>query len=264
MKWISSQGGRATGAVNRGLHAERVYHVVCKPLTLLVLVVLMQGCIGAGDGHEEYAVARVQDFEITGDGSDESWDRAEWIELTQRAAPEELLTTKAKMLYSQTGIYVLFHCEDRVLSATMEGDFMDLWEEDVVEVFLWPDESDPVYFEYELSPLNYELAILVSNDDGDLVRWQPFHYEEDRQTRRATAVQGGEKKSGRAVDSWTAEFFIPYKLLRPLENVPPEPGTTWRANLYRVDYDDEKIGWSWQLTESSYHEYEKFGTLSFE
>lgn len=235
-----------------------------KQPVLLVLIFLMQGCMGADEMNDVYLVARVHDFEITGDGSDESWNSAEWIELTQRASPEDLLTTKAKISYSQTGIYFLFHCEDRTLSATMEEDFMDLWKEDVVEVFLWPDESDSVYFEYELSPLNYELAILVSNNEGDLVRWQPFHYEKDRQTRRATAVQGGEKKSGETVDSWTAEFFIPYKLLRPLKNVPPEPGTTWRANVYRVDYDEERIGWSWQLTESSYHEYEKFGTLSFE
>ena len=41
------------------------------------------------------------------------------------------------------------------------GDFLDLYNEDVVEVFLWPDESFPVYFEYEVSPLNYELPIII-------------------------------------------------------------------------------------------------------
>lgn len=231
---------------------------------LIALTALMQSSMKVDNSNDTYTVAYVDDFEVTGEGDDEAWDEAEWLQLTQRASSDDALTTKAKALYSESGLYFLFYCEDRTLSATMDEDFMDLWKEDVVEVFLWPDEADPVYFEYELSPLNYELAILVSNEEGDLVRWQPFHYEEDRQTRRATTVQGGEKKSGGSVESWTAEFFIPYKLLRPLKNVPPESGTTWRANFYRVDYDEEQIGWSWQLTESSYHEYERFGTLSFE
>lgn len=144
------------------------------------------------------------------------------------------------VLSSESGIYFLFYCEDKKLTATMNTDFMDLWEEDVVEVFLMPDEDSPVYFEYEISSLNYELPILISNDNGDLVRWKPFHYDADRKTMHATSVLGGEKKSNSVVKSWSAEFFIPYKLLRPLNNIHPQPGTEWRANLYRIDYDEAK------------------------
>jgi hypothetical protein len=128
-----------------------------------------------------YRVAKTVDFEITGDGSSENWERARWLKLVQLrpAKNDGILSTKAKALYSQTGIYFLFHCEDRMLTATMDANFMDLWKEDVVEVFLWPDEAVRAYFEYELSPLNYELAILVSNIDGELHRRQPFHHETD-------------------------------------------------------------------------------------
>lgn len=150
----------------------------------------------------------------------------------------------------------------------MNSDFMDLWKEDVVEVFLWTDESSPVYFEYEISPLNYELPILISNitsnQKEDLVRWQPFHYDPDRKTRHATDVQGGEKKSNAIISGWSAEVFIPYKLLRPLNNISPKAGTKWRTNLYRMDYDNKRASWSWQLTSKSFHEYEKFGILLFD
>ncbi|NLH16473.1 MAG: hypothetical protein GX455_07840, partial [Phycisphaerae bacterium] len=45
----------------------------------------------------------------------------------------------------------------------------------------------------------------------------------------------------------------------------PKPGTRWRANFYRVDYDDNKsIGWDWARVGPSFHEYDKFGTLVFE
>lgn len=246
---------------------------IFKYLIILSLLTFLQNCTQKKSSESEkenpgsvYYVVEVDDFEITGDGSAENWTRAEWIHLSQRkgTSSNEPLTTKAKVLYSKTGIYFLFHCQDKNLAATMNADFMDLWKEDVVEVFLWTYEDFPVYFEYEISPLNYELPILISNQEGDLVRWQPFHYDADRKTRHATTVQGGEKKSNAPVTSWMAEFFIPYKLLRPLNNIPPKPGTKWRANLYRVDYDGERAGWSWQLTDKSYHDYAKFGTLIFE
>ena len=53
-------------------------------------------------------------------------------------------------------------------------------------------------------------------------------------------------KSGGDITGWTAEVFVPYALLEPLGNVPPRPKTRWRANFYRVDYDDgQGIGWDW-------------------
>ena len=93
----------------------------------------------------------------------------------------------------------------------------------------------------------------------------PFHYDEDRKTIHATSVQGGESKSDSDIEGWTAEFFIPFNLLRPLENIPPQSGTKWRANLCRIDYDDDKMAtWSWQLTNKNFHDYKSFGTLIFE
>jgi hypothetical protein len=213
-----------------------------------------------------YRIVKTDDFEIAGDGNNDNWDKAEWLHLTQRmpAREQAKMSTKMKAMYSATGIYFLFFCEDRKITATMLADFMDLWKEDVVEVFLWPDEELPFYFEYEISPLDFELPLLISNQNMELLRWQPFYYEENRKTRHATTVQGGEKKSHAEISSWTAEFFFPYKLLSPLKNLPPQEGTKWRANFYRNDYDGERASWSWQPTEKSYHEYEKFGTVVFE
>jgi hypothetical protein len=58
--------------------------------------------------------------------------------------------------------------------------------------------------------------------------------------------------------------MIPYTVLRPLQNVPPKAGTTWRANFYRMDHDDGKeTQWEWASVGPSFHEYEKFGRLLF-
>ena len=86
---------------------------------------------------------------------------------------------------------------DRKLTATMTEDFMHLWTEDVFEVFLWTDERYPVYLEYEISPLNRELPILIPNFGGQFLGWRPWDYEKDRATRKATSIIGGPKAVGR-------------------------------------------------------------------
>lgn len=170
-----------------------------------------------------------------------------------------------KVLYSRTGLYVLMDAADSKISATLQEDFEDLWKEDVFEFFLWTDERDPLYFEYEVSPLGRELPLLVPNPEGKFLGWRPWHYEGDRKIRKVIATAGGPAEPGAEVSRWTAEVFLPYDLLKPLRNVPPGPGTRWRANFYRMDYDDGRArSWDWSRVGPSFHEFRKFGTLVFE
>lgn len=237
-----------------------------KKLFLFSFVIVFSLHLSAQTGKSaEIRVKKTGDFAVTGSGSANEWSGTEWINLTLRAGNDKDLTTKMKTLYSDKGIYFLFDCLDKKLTSAMNADFLDLWTEDVVEVFLWTDESSPVYFEYEISPLGYELPLLISNEQGELLRWMPFHYEENRKVLHATTVRGGEKKSMAQVKAWTAEFFFPWKLLRPLDNNIPKSGTRWRANMYRVDYDDNnRNNWTWQPVTKNFHDYERFGTLVFE
>jgi hypothetical protein len=205
-------------------------------------------------------VKKTVDFPVTGYANATQWDQASWLNLPQSGGTPSVYTTQFKMLYSDTGIYCLFKCLDKKITATRNADFLDLYNEDVVEVFLHPDETQPVYFEYELSPLNYELPIIVPNFKGRFYGWRPWNYDGGRKTRHAAHIE----KEGDNVVSWTAEFFIPYALLSPLPNIPPQKGMRWRANFYRIDYDNKAAEWSWQLVGKTFHEYEKFGSLEFE
>jgi cellulose/xylan binding protein with CBM9 domain len=216
---------------------------------------------------EERPLLRVKpagDFEVTGMGEHAAWRQAEWTPLRRKEPDGPAYESRFKMLYSDSGLYFLMEGRDRKLTATMNEDFMDLWKEDVFEVFLWPDERFPAYFEYEISPLNRELPILIPNFGGEFLGWRPWHYERDRLTRKATSTIGGPKQSHAAIEGWRAEFFVPYALLRPLQNVPPKPGMRWRANFYRMDHDDGKTThWEWAPVGNSFHEYQKFGDLVF-
>ena len=212
----------------------------------------------------QLTVKLIDDFQVTGAGDHASWRQAEWTSLRRRQADGHPYDARFKVLYSKTGLYFLMEGTDKKLTAAMSEDYMDLWKEDVFEVFLWPDERYPVYFEYEISPLNHELPILIPNFGGQFLGWRPWHYEGDRQIRKATSAIGGPKQSQAAIEGWRAEFMIPYTVLRPLQNVPPKPGTTWRANFYRMDHDDGKeTQWEWAAVGPCFLEYEKFGRLLF-
>jgi hypothetical protein len=238
-------------------------------LGLFGIVLVAAGVLWAAGGKDaerpRLTVRRVEDFEITGDGSAAAWNRASWVKLRKRPGGELPYDARFKMLYSGEGLYFLMEGSDAELTTTMEKDFMDLWTEDVFEVFLWTDERHPVYFEYEISPLGRELPIIIPNFEGEFYGWRPWHYEGERRTKKKTSATGGAIAPGARVKGWRAEFFIPYALLKPLQKVPPQSGTRWRANFYRVDYDGGKTtAWDWARVGPSFHEYKKFGTLEFE
>jgi hypothetical protein len=213
----------------------------------------------------ELMIPRAGDFEITGDGRDGNWGKVEWQELTRVGEGKSAYRTRSKVLYSESGIYFLVDCEDRRLTCTLTADNADIYNEDVVEVFLWPDESHPLYFEYEISPLGVELPILVANNKGVFHGWLPWHYQGERKIRRATVVRGGAKASMAEVDGWSAEFYIPFALLRGMNNMPPASGTTWRGNIFRIDYDRKPAShWAWcPDTGGRFHTIQGFGTLRF-
>ncbi len=216
----------------------------------------------------ELKVKACEDFELTGDGKSEAWKAAEWVPMHVRPKSAHDYKTQFKMLYSKTGLYVLFAGDDRTITASKTEDFLDLWTEDVYECFFWTDERHPIYFEYEISPLGFELPILVPNFDGKFLGWRPWHIGKpgkDRVTRRATASPSGKPLSGAAVTSWSAEVFIPYEMLKPLTNIPPKAGTKWRGNFYRMDYDGGRQGsWDWSRVGDSFHDYQSFGTIVFQ
>lgn len=198
-------------------------------------------------------VPLVKDFECTGKGNNEAWSKADWIFL--KSFPEDSRITKCKTVYSETGIYFLYFNEDSVINAT-KTDFEQLWLEDVVEVFLWPSTTLPLYIEYQLSPINKELLILIPRINGNHMGWRPWYYENERKTRHAISKEA---------NGWYAEFYIPFAVFNPLENVPPKKGTKWRGNMYRVDYDQkDPHEWSWNITEKTFHETDKFGELIFQ
>jgi hypothetical protein len=212
------------------------------------------------------AVVRlVDDFELDGTGAAPQWNHAAWWPLIPIKGPSTA-TTRVKLLYSSTGLYCHYDCEDHLIMCTELKDNDDLWNEDVIEAFFWPDQSQDLYLEYELSPLGVELPLIIPNHQGSFMGWSPWHYSGNRKIRRATSVRGGPKLPGATITGWSAEFFIPFALMQGMGNVPPKPGTQWRANFYRIDYDQNlQTLFAWAIgVNNSFHDFKRFGTITFE
>jgi hypothetical protein len=229
-------------------------------LFLMLFQIILETPLRAQVGDSTvWSVNRTNDFIISGNGTADNWKSEKWLILPKHEGVGRAYETKMKILYSDSGIYCLYYCQDSVLTSTLRKDFSDLYNEDVVEVFFWPDENTPVYFEYEVSPYNYELPLLVPNIKGNYMGWLPNHYTGNRKTRHQTRFT----KQADGMMIWTAEFFIPYDLLKPLIKKNPSKNTRWRGNFYRIDYDQGGAGWSWQSTKTDFHDYEHFGVLLF-
>lgn len=210
-------------------------------------------------------IIKCDDFQVSGDGQNSQWSAVTWVNALPLRENKQPFTTRFKLMYSSKGIYVLAECEDKIISTSYNIDQGDIWNGDVFEVFLQTDPENPLYFEYEINPLNAELVILVPNLNGDFFGWSPWHYEGDRKVQKAVTIQGGQPVEGGKINSWTVELFFPFALFKALKNVPPVSGTIWKGNFYRMDYDGgERKLWAWKPVGKTFHEYQKFGTLLFQ
>lgn len=210
-------------------------------------------------------VRSCQDFQINGKGDNLQWCKTVWTELKKLDSGGTDYKSCFKILYSFTGIYVLFYGEDDKITSHFKKDFDEIFKADVFEVFFHINSSEPIYFEYEISPLNKELVLLMVNRNEIISAWAPWQYEKRRKVQKSVSISGGEMKPGAKIKSWKAELFFSYELLSAFQNIPPVKGTRWNANFCRLDYDSgTMIKWAWAPVDNSFHELDRFYSLIFD
>jgi len=210
-------------------------------------------------------VYRCTDFTVTGKGENQEWQKAPWMALNKIDKAAKEYDSKFKIMYSLSGIYVLFAGEDEKITSDFTNDFENLYEADVFEVFFHPEPAQTIYFEYEISPLDKELVLLIPNMNGKFMGWIPWNYVGKKKVVKKVNIVGGQMNPNASIKGWSAELFFPYELFDPLINVPPKSGMRWNANFCRLDYDGGKsVAWSWSPVKVSFHEFKKFYPIQFE
>jgi len=160
--------------------------------------------------------------------------------------------TEVRLLWTRETLYLRFRAKYRVITvfadAGPNGRRDRLWDRDVAEVFLQPNESDRRrYKEFEISPNGMWIDLDIAPGEK--------HDLKSELRRRVTLNE--------ASKTWIAELALPMKSL--VERF--DAAARWRVNFFRVEGASEPRFYSaWQPTGTpvpNFHVPEAFGTLIF-
>ena len=160
--------------------------------------------------------------------------------------------TEVRLLWTPEILFVRFQAKYRVVTvfndAEPNGRRDQLWDRDVVEVFLQPDPSQlRRYKEFEVSPNGMWIDLDIAPGEK--------HDLKSGLRRRVILNE--------ATKTWVAELALPMKSI----SAHFDPAATWRVNFYRVEGSAEPRFYSaWQPTKTpapNFHVPEAFGELTF-
>jgi alpha-galactosidase len=160
--------------------------------------------------------------------------------------------TEVRLLWTAETLFLRFRSNYRTITvfpdAEPNGWRDQLWDRDVVEVFLQPDVSNlSRYKEFEVSPNGYWIDLDIAPGE-----------KHDLKSGMRRRVSLDEKAK-----TWIAELAIPMKSL--VEEF--DASATWRVNFYRVEGASEPRFYSaWRPTGTpvpNFHVPEAFGELLF-
>ena len=188
-----------------------------------------------------------------------SWKHAKWVEFDNDASGESHhpeVTTRVASLWTDTHVYFAFWSRYDSLNI-YEGEDpkrerWQLWDRDVVEVFLNP-QPDRVnhYFEFEVAPNN---------------QWIDLEIDKTKEPFNDASWNSGFEHTTR-IDAtrhiWTAEMRIP---LAPMKVREIHAGLQWRVNFFRAagkGSDDQRkfLAWSTIPDGKTFHVPRRFGIL---
>src|SRR5712692_10836181 len=206
---------------------------------------------------EQTAVAvRMSDLhDADGFPTQSSWEMAARLQFDtdwqgKNADPER--ETEVRLVWTPASLFVRFRAKYRSITvfpdAEPNGRRDQLWDRDVVEVFLQPDPTHlRRYKEFEVSPN----GLWIDLDIG------PGEKHDLKSGLRRRVILNEPAKT------WVAEIALPMKYL--VERF--DPVATWRVNFYRVEGAAEPRFYSaWQPTRTAapnFHVPEAFGELVF-
>ena len=137
-------------------------------------------------------------------------------------------STDVWFAWDEEALYVAARAKDASVVATFTERDAPLWEEDVLEVFIFSTDASS-YVEVQGSPrgILFDAAFSAVRDGGPT--WQS-------RTQTAASVQYAADGSRQEI-GWEVEFALPWADLCALTDIPcvPSAGDEVRLNVYRID-----------------------------
>jgi hypothetical protein len=210
---------------------------------------------------EAIATYSSSDFSVDGNLSKTAWERAKWVEFDHDPTGTKenpSVKTRVAAVWSDRYVYFAFSGRYDALNVYEGEDISkerwELWNRDVVEVFLNP-RPEPVshYYEFEVAPNNQWIDLEIEKTKT------PFN----------DAVWNSGFEHATKIDEknhlWRTEMRIPLAAIG-VEKV--QSGDVWRVNFFRSagkGGDDQRISLAWSSIPQggTFHVPERFGILRF-
>lgn len=171
----------------------------------------------------------------------------------------ESLATTAKIAWDDTSLYVGWQTSDEEIANRFAEHDQTLWEGDVVELFLAPDDGGGTYYELQFAPNQSTFDAKFTGHRQPV--WETAKAWESG-ARSAVFVDGTVNGDG-PDKSWSVEIAVPWTAFG-LQAAPA--GRTWQANLYRIDnqgpHDLGHMG-AWVPVGGDFHALEPAGRITF-
>ena len=192
-----------------------------------------------------YTAYQIKDsLHIDGKMNEPAWLKAPWTvyfsDIEGDVKPRPDYTTRVKMLWDTTHLYIAAEMEEPHVWATLTRHDQIIYHDNDFEVFIDPDDDTHDYFEIEVNAFNTIFDLFLSRpyrNGGHLsTAWNA------NGLKSAVYINGTLNNPGNKEKKWTVEMAIPFSALEK-DNAAPEvkTGDRWRINFSRVQWNTEIV-----------------------
>ena len=213
----------------------------------------------------------IEKIKVDGILDEPDWQRAKplsFFRLTRdepQTHPPAESPASGKLLWDNNNLYIGIEAKDKDIWATIKEHDGKLWQEDVLEAFFKPDKNKPSYFEFEFSPKNATLDLMIPRGGA-----RSFEYMKSYESNLKSAVKVyGTLDDWKDIDEkWVLEVAIPFSAFKEVVP-PPKLEDEWFFALCRYDYsvyleEGVELSSSAKLSRLNFHLWEDYDKLLFQ
>ncbi len=210
--------------------------------------------------------------ELRGDWDGSAWGAANVAEVSHfhATSSDHRPRTRAKLLYDDAGIHVLFHVADRFVKCVHTEHQSQVWRDSCVEFFVQPMPGG-CYFNIEMNcggaMLMYCIQSVARDAAGKLVKFGVLPPDELAMIRVHHSMPKRVAREIAEPTEWTLEYFVPDALFERYTGPLGHPyERRWRGNFFKCADDTSHPHWGcWSPIERlDFHQPDHFAPLMFD
>ncbi len=238
--------------------------------SLLLLLTIFSSLSFSQEDGMIYKIKRIdKDISIDGKWDKNIWTDVEAIQLSNYmgSKPEHFPTVYAKLVYSDTDLYVIFKVIDQYVKSIAEEYQGKVYEDSCVEFFFTPaDNSSKGYFNLETNCGGVQLFYFNSKDE---ILSSDIKNEDHQKLTVAHSLPKFNNPEIKKNVTWYIEYKIPFEVIsKYYKTGNPKSKTVWRGNFYKCADETSHPHWlTWNKVDNptpNFHLPQYFGTLIFE